>query len=291
MFELIKEANKAIFQEENFSQLTSYKYNKQIEVDALQFLGQVTTISPLHYAVFCLDEQDNLDLRKEIVKHIAQKMNNKQLNQTFAGNTALHVAAFLGQSQICKLLLQKKVQDLKNDLGYKAFEVTEDKHCRDLLKMKKRLASWQVLKGTVTKSAFKAMERTSSKKFGTVRSLPDKNLQRKSFNPIEKSEASAIPEIIEKQSPKKEIKEFNPVDSATGQDKIEMQKVPVKQKLSNSLKSIVGVYEFDNQVKSTPMQISQKTKFNSLPKLRISNEFNAAAVTGTVIITSILLTK
>ncbi|KAI8819631.1 uncharacterized protein EV422DRAFT_99990 [Fimicolochytrium jonesii] len=105
----------------------SLKFEADVELDAYKFLGAyIGAITPLQKAI--LSGQD------AIAKDILERTLKDDLDIAFGGgNTALHLATFLGARDIVKSLLERGAnRKLTNAKGFAPIDVVDDAEMRAL---------------------------------------------------------------------------------------------------------------------------------------------------------------
>ncbi|KNC96505.1 uncharacterized protein SPPG_08094 [Spizellomyces punctatus DAOM BR117] len=103
------------------------KFDPDVELDAYKFLGAyIGSITALHLAILCGQDA--------IAKDIVERTLQDDLDITFGGgNTALHLATFLGARDIVKLLLEQGAnRKITNAKGFAPVDVVDDGEMRAL---------------------------------------------------------------------------------------------------------------------------------------------------------------
>ncbi|KAI9091128.1 hypothetical protein DFS34DRAFT_635929 [Phlyctochytrium arcticum] len=103
----------------------SAKFDSEVELDAYKFLGAyIGSITPLQMAILC--GQDT------IARDIVERTLKDDLDTQFGGgNTALHLATFLGARDIVQLLLEQGAsRKVINSKGFAPIDVCDDTEMR-----------------------------------------------------------------------------------------------------------------------------------------------------------------
>jgi len=104
------------------------KYDNEVEVDGYKFLGAYFgKMTVLQFAIVL-----GLD---DIAKDIIDATLKDDLDATYGGgNTALHLAALLGERDVVKLLVERGAdKSIKNSKGFSPVDVVDDKEMTELL--------------------------------------------------------------------------------------------------------------------------------------------------------------
>lgn len=103
------------------------KFDSEVELDGYKFLGAyIGSVTAVQYALF----QGRTDMAKDLI----ERSSSDELNITFGGgNTALHLATFLGEKDIVSLLLANGANDkISNNKGFTPVDVLDDPGMRDV---------------------------------------------------------------------------------------------------------------------------------------------------------------
>ncbi|KAJ3275174.1 hypothetical protein HK104_003948, partial [Borealophlyctis nickersoniae] len=104
------------------------KFDPDVELDAYKFLGAyVGGVTPLQCAIMKGEDA----IARDIVERVAEK---GDLDVTFGGgNTALHLATFLGARDLVKLLIERGAnRSVRNAKGFAPVDVVDDPEMRNL---------------------------------------------------------------------------------------------------------------------------------------------------------------
>ncbi|EGF81881.1 hypothetical protein BATDEDRAFT_87290 [Batrachochytrium dendrobatidis JAM81] len=105
----------------------SARFEADVELDAYKFLGAyLGSLTPLQFAILLGHDS--------IARDIIERSFKDDLDDTFGGgNTALHLATFLGAKEIVKLLLERGAnRTIKNSKGFAPVDVLDDADMRKL---------------------------------------------------------------------------------------------------------------------------------------------------------------
>ncbi|KAJ3145092.1 hypothetical protein HK101_002545 [Irineochytrium annulatum] len=105
----------------------SAKFDSEVELDAYKFLGAyIGAVTPLQMAILC--GQDG------IARDVVERMTDEDLDAVFGGgNTALHLATFLGARDLVRLLLERGAnRTIKNAKGFAPVDLLDDPEMRKI---------------------------------------------------------------------------------------------------------------------------------------------------------------
>ncbi|KAI9197281.1 uncharacterized protein BJ171DRAFT_520438 [Polychytrium aggregatum] len=97
------------------------KFDAELELDAYKFLGAyLGSITALQWALMCGQDA--------IAKDIVERTLKDDIDVAFGGgNTALHLATFLGARELVKLLLERGAdRSIKNSKGFAPVDLVDD---------------------------------------------------------------------------------------------------------------------------------------------------------------------
>ena len=120
----------------------NYALNYEIEIGdaASKLLGtQTKKLSVIHYALLNLDTHDLPEVnsqRRAILRAMITKVSLDLLQERSEnGNTPVHVAAFLGETEILEMILERNASaNIENKMGLRAVDMASNRETIDILK-------------------------------------------------------------------------------------------------------------------------------------------------------------